>query len=228
VLLLPNGQPRELSLDLPYRPRYFDLSGLSGISDRTLEAHFRVYEDYVKATNALNESIAELANSDRVDGDNFKAFSALQRRLGFEFNGMVLHEYYFDNLQRHGTGQPGGASAFRRACEESFGSYQAWRDHFAQLGATRGGGWAVAYLDSASGQLSNAWIPLNKVSHASNLKAVLVMDVWDHAFHLDYGPAQQAAYVESFFANVDWSAVEGRVWPRAAMASAVDPAKQRP
>src|SRR6476660_3132646 len=107
-----------------YKARQFNLSGLNGISDETLEMHFKLYEGYVKETNKLNEKIAEFVKDAKVDQDEFAEYSELTRRLGFEYNGMVLHEYYFDNLKKGGgTGDPGSSSTFRDAATQSFGSY---------------------------------------------------------------------------------------------------------
>src|SRR5437868_10211903 len=106
-----------------YQPKKFNLSGLQGISDKTLQTHFKLYEGYVKAVNDLNERIAEVLKDGRVDQEEFPAYSELTRRLGFEYNGMVLHEYYFQNLQRQGAGGPSSQSVFMKAAETSFGSF---------------------------------------------------------------------------------------------------------
>src|SRR3989442_12626712 len=99
-----------------YKAKQFNLSSLQGISDETLEMHFKLYEGYVKETNKLTEKIAEFVRGGKVDHDEFAEYSELKRRLGFEYNGMVLHEYYFDNLERGGgTGDPNRTSAFRKA-----------------------------------------------------------------------------------------------------------------
>src|SRR4051812_3113770 len=86
--------------DVAYEPRKFDLNGLHGISDQTLELHFKLYAGYVKGTNALNDRIEEFLKDGKVDQEEMPAYSELTRRLGFEYNGMVLHEYYFENLTR--------------------------------------------------------------------------------------------------------------------------------
>src|SRR5436190_8981338 len=107
-----------------YQARQFDLSGLKGISDQTLEMHFKLYEGYVKETNNLTGRIAEFIKDGNVDQDEMPAYSELSRRLGFEYNGMVLHEYYFDNLQSGGgTGDPAKTAQFVKAAEATFGSY---------------------------------------------------------------------------------------------------------
>src|SRR5437870_11409623 len=90
----------------PYKEKQFNLSGLNGISDRTLEMHFKLYEGYVKETNKLTEKISEFLSDGKVDQEEVPAYSELTRRLGFEYNGMVLHEYYFGNMKQGGPGNP--------------------------------------------------------------------------------------------------------------------------
>src|SRR5215510_10262098 len=128
-----------------YKPKQFNLSGLKGISDKTLEMHFKLYEGYVKAVNELNGRIADVLSDGSVDKEEFPAYSELTRRLGFEYNGMVLHEYYFQNLKSGAGGMPG--RAFVSAAEGSFGSYDTWRVDFAGVGKMRGVGWAICYQD---------------------------------------------------------------------------------
>src|SRR2546422_8187970 len=108
-----------------YKAREFNLSGLNGISDETLEMHFKLYEGYVKETNKLNEAIDKFIADGQVDQEEMPAYSELTRRLGFEYNGMVLHEYYFDNLKTGGgIGDPDRTARFAKAAESSFGSYE--------------------------------------------------------------------------------------------------------
>ena len=195
----------------PYKPKQFDLSGLNGISDKTLELHFKLYEGYVKETNNLTERISKFLEDGQVDQDEMPAYSELTRRLGFEYNGMVLHEYYFGNMRRQGAGDPAKDSNFVKAASESFGSYETWKADFVGIGKMRGVGWAMCYQNPANGRLSNHWITLHETGNVSGFTPVLVMDVWEHAFLLDYMPAERPRYIEAFFSNIDWQAVEGRL-----------------
>src|SRR5437773_11339587 len=146
-----------------YKPQQFNLSGLNGISDKTLEMHFKLYEGYVKATNELNERIAAILSDGRVDQEEMPAYSELTRRLGFEYNGMVLHEYYFGNMRKGGGGDPDRRAAFRAAAETSFGTYEIWKADFVGVGKMRGVGWAVCLQDPVGGHVSNHWITLHEV-----------------------------------------------------------------
>ena len=195
----------------PYKAKRFDLHGLEGISDRTLETHFTLYEGYVKETNALRDKLHELLADGRFDHEEKPAYAELTRRLGFENNGMVLHEYYFENLTRGGAGAPARNAKLREAAEASFGSFDVWRADFASVGKMRGVGWAICYKDPVNGALSNHWITLHEVGNVTGFTPILVMDVWEHAFMLDYKPADRPKYIEAFFANTNWEVVEARL-----------------
>ena len=195
-----------------YTARQFNLSGLKGISDQTLEMHFKLYEGYVKQTNNLNARIDEFIKDGNVDQDELPAYSELSRRLGFEYNGMVLHEYYFDNLMKGGgTGDPVQTSQFVKAAEASFGSYNIWKADFVGIGKMRGVGWAICYQNPNNGRLSNHWITLHETGNVAGFVPILVMDVWEHAFLLDYKPAERPKYIEAFFSNIAWNMVEDRL-----------------
>ncbi len=194
-----------------YKPKTFDLSNLTGISDKTLEMHFKLYEGYVTNTNLLTEKIAEILSDGHVDKEEMPAYSELTRRLGFEYNGMVLHEHYFGNMKRNGGGDPASGSSFRAAVERSFPSFDIWKTDFVSVGKMRGVGWAIAYLDPTAGRVSNHWIELHQNGNVAGFVPLLVMDVWEHAYLLDYKPADRPKYIEAFLGNVDWESVEHRM-----------------
>lgn len=197
--------------DQPYQTKSFNLRGLQGISDRTIDLHLSLYEGYVKATNVLQGRIADFLKDGTVDQEELPAYSELTRRLGFEYNGMVLHEYYFDNLTPQASLKPESTSSFLRRAEASFGSYERWKTDFVSVGKMRGVGWAVCFQDPASGRLTNHWITLHEHGNVAGFKPVLVMDVWEHAFLLDYTPAQRGQYIDAFFSNINWRVVDRRV-----------------
>lgn len=199
-----------MGLNTVYKPKSWDLSDLTGISNETLAMHFKLYEGYVANTNVLNEKIAELMKSGSLDATQMAAFSELKRRYGFEYNGMVLHEYYFDNMQKHGSGDPDSRSAFAEAAAAGFGSYETWKNDFVSVGKMRGVGWAITYADG-DGNLSNHWVSLHEEGNVAGYKPILVMDVWEHAFIRDYAPVDRPKYIEAFFANINWDAVNSRL-----------------
>jgi len=132
-----------------YKPRNFPLSGLTGISDKTLEMHFGLYEGYVNETNLLTERLAELDRDGKAAKNS--AYAEMKRHLSYEYGGMILHEYYFDNLAPKGKGKP--SSELTQAFEQSFGGLGAGRDDFVATGGMRGVGWAVVFRDPATGRL---------------------------------------------------------------------------
>lgn len=190
-----------------YKARDFSLSGLTGISDRTLEMHFALYQGYVKNTNLLLEELKEIALKGNVSGKN-PEYAELTRRLGFEYGGMVLHEYFFENLAPRGKATP--SAELKKALEENFGDYAKWKESFMAIGDMRGVGWAVLYRDPRTKQLSNHWIALHQDGVPSGFEPILVMDVWEHAFLLDYKPPERAKYIEAFFTNVNWESINAR------------------
>ncbi len=193
-----------------YTAKTFDLSDLTGISNETLAMHFKLYEGYVTNTNTYNQRIADMIGGGELDATQVAAFSEIKRRFGFEYNGMVLHEYYFENMMKNGTGDPTGGD-FKTAAEASFGSHEVWKADFVNTGKMRGVGWAACYQDPSNGAISNHWINLHETGNVAGYTPILIMDVWEHAFIKDYAPVDRPKYIEAFFSNVDWDVVNGRL-----------------
>ena len=197
-----------------YKAKDFKLSGLQGISDETLEAHFALYQGYVKNTNLLDEQIMEMIQTGKASGKE-PMYAELTRRLGFEYGGMVLHEYYFENLAPKGKGQP--AQEVKKAMEEHFGGFDKWKQAFSAVGEMRGVGWAILYQDPVTERLSNHWIALHQDGVPSGFKPILVMDVWEHAFVLDHTPSGRSKYIDAFFTNINWDVLGKRLKSPAAL-----------
>jgi Fe-Mn family superoxide dismutase len=200
-----------------YKEQAFDhLKGLDGISDGQVEEHLKLYAGYVKNVNTLNAELASLRGQGKASGTN-PHFAELTRRLGFEYNGMILHEYYFENLRRGGNPQPPGGSGLTQALGKSFGSVEQWMADFQGISEMRGVGWVILFEDPVTDLLSNHWITLHQEGIPAGFKPLLVMDVWEHAFMRDYKATERKKYVDAFFRNIDWSMVERRLRNEAAM-----------
>lgn len=184
---------------------YAGLMGMPGFSEAMLKNHFTLYQGYVTTTNKMFDILEQMLKEGKAANPEF---AELKRRLGWEFNGMRLHEYYFDNLGGKSPLDVDGRLGKKLA--EGFGSVDAWEKDFRATGAIRGIGWTVLYQDSSDGRLVNFWINEHDEGHPAGCKPILVMDVFEHAFMLDYG-LKRANYVEAFFKNIDWKAVEGRL-----------------
>ena len=191
-----------------YTPRKWTLSSLQGISDETLQIHFGLYEGYVKNTNLLSERIAAMRAEGKGSGTD-PAFAELVRRFGWEFDGMRLHEYYFDNL----TSSPSALKSGRLhdAISRYFGDLETWKLDFAATGNMRGIGWAITYRDPKSERLVNVWVGDHNINNLAGCEPIVVMDLWEHAWLRDYKPADKAKYVDAFIANIDWSTCESRL-----------------
>jgi Fe-Mn family superoxide dismutase len=194
-----------------YKEQTFDhLRGLDGISDEQIAEHVKLYAGYVKQVNTLKEELADLRGRGQASGSN-PEFAEVTRHLGFEYNGMILHEYYFSNLRKAADPAPGAGSALAKALSDSFGSVDQWRTDFHGIGEMRGVGWVVLAEDPVTERLTDHWITLHQDGFPAGFKPLLVMDVWEHAFMRDYKATERAKYIEAFFRNVDWQAAEKRL-----------------
>ncbi|MEA2642007.1 MAG: superoxide dismutase, Fe-Mn family [Chloroflexota bacterium] len=199
----------------PYKAADFSsLKGLHGLSDQQIEIHLGLYNGYVTNTNSLNEEIGHLLHEGKA---GTPLYAELTRRRGFEYSGMILHEYYFGNLSPTGSGKPAAGSVTLKEIEASFGSWEQWLADFQAVGKMRGVGWAILFQDPATGLLSNHWVTLHQDGTPAGFKPILVMDVWEHAFMVDYKPAERAKYIEAFFSNINWDVVDQRLSNDAAM-----------
>lgn len=193
-------------IEMEYTPRDFShLLGTPGFSEELLRNHFSLYEGYVVNTNRLAGELAAMRADGRLASPEF---AELKRRFGWEWNGMRLHELYFENLG--GSGDPAAAPRAIDIVKSAFGSYDAWLAEFKATGAMRGIGWVVTYVDQRNGFCWNAWVNEHDVAHAAGCVPLVVMDVFEHAYLTDYG-IKRPAYIDAFVAALNWEAVERRV-----------------
>ncbi len=191
---------------MTYQPQNFDhLLGLAGFSDQLLQNHFKLYQGYVTNTNKLMETLKALVDSDKMTTPEF---AELKRRFGWEFNGMRLHELYFGNLKKGGKSLD-PSSALAKKIVEQFQSMERWEKVFKGVGAMRGIGWAVLAYDPVAQRFFNIWINEHDVGHLAGTVPLLIMDVFEHAFMLDYG-LNRAEYIKAFLNAIDWEVVEKR------------------
>jgi Fe-Mn family superoxide dismutase len=184
---------------------YKSLIGMKGFSDTLLNNHFTLYQGYVTNTNKLLDTLAAMLKDGKVGTPEY---AELKRRLGWEFNGMRLHEYYFENLGGKAPANKSGKLGKKLADE--FGSYENWEKDFRGTAAMRGIGWIILYQDNLTGKLINQWINEHDTGHPAGCIPILVLDVFEHAFMIDYG-LKKADYIEAFFNNINWGAAEARL-----------------
>jgi len=191
---------------MAYEAKNFDnLLGLQGFSDTLLKNHFTLYQGYVTNTNKLMDTMKAL-----VDGDKMATpeFAELKRRFGWEFNGMRLHELYFGNMTKGGK-KLDHSSPLAKQLIDQFQSIERWEKVFRSVGAMRGIGWAVLAYDPVGKRFFNLWVNEHDVGHLAGTIPLLIMDVFEHAFMIDYG-LKRTDYINAFFNAIDWDAVEKR------------------
>jgi superoxide dismutase, Fe-Mn family len=190
-----------------YDVKTFNLTDLAGISQEQLEQHYKLYAGYVNRANALNEKVAQLLSEGKVAAPEYQE---MKRRFGFEYSGFRLHEYYFANLKANGGPAP-TTGKLADALKDSFGSVDNFITDFKKTGAMPGIGWAILYQDTWTGRLQNFWISDHENGHPAGFSPILVMDVWEHAYTVDYKPTERPNYIDAFFNNINWQEVESRL-----------------
>ena len=188
-----------------FEEKKFNIGKLKGISEKNIEEHLKLYAGYVKHSNLILEKIEEMM----VDSEkNAYALGEVQRRFGFEYNGMRNHEVYFESLSG-GVKDLEETSELKKQIENDFGSFEAWLNKFKAIALTRGIGWAMLYYDKKEKRLLNAWVDEQHVGQLQDCPLILALDMWEHSFVADYQPSGKKDYVEDFFLNLNWEKVGG-------------------
>jgi superoxide dismutase, Fe-Mn family len=186
------------------KPLSFNAKKLLGISEKLILSHWENnYGGAVKSLNAVNKKLKELAS----DKDLSPAvYNGLKREHLVRTNSVVLHELYFSNLG--GDGKIG--NAIESNLKLNFGGYSQWESEYKKiaLGLAGGSGWVVLGYNYHLRRLENYWLADHLHSPAGTVP-LLVMDMYEHSYHLDYGAAA-AKYIESFFKNINWEIVSKR------------------
>lgn len=190
-----------------YEPKNFEnLFGMPGFSDEMLTNHFILYQGYVKNVNKIAETLSQMLREEKTASPEY---AELKRRFGWEFSGMRLHEYYFENIAKENSDLNGDSELYRKISED-FGSYQNWEKDFKAVGVMRGIGWAILYHDKIADRLFNVWINEHELGHLVGGNPILVLDVFEHAYITDYG-LKRADYIETFFKSINWGSSTGRL-----------------
>lgn len=185
---------------------YEHLLGKLKISDDQLKAHFTLYQGYVKK---LNEIWEKLSKADRSTPNySFNEYSELKRREPVAYNGTFLHEFYFENLTAAGKTQP--TPSIKQRFADSYGSFDSWVSDF-KAAAMSAHGWALLVYDPLDKKLKTNLVQSeHHVGLFVNTKVILALDVWEHAYAIQYG-IKKADYVTAFFENLNWDAVVSRL-----------------
>jgi len=190
-----------------YQPKNYDhLLGINGLSEQLLKNHFTLYQGYVTNFNKVNDILVAMERDGKFGTPEY---AELNRRLGWEFNGMRLHEYYFENLAKDAKAIDKDSKLHKKIVAE-FGSYEAWEKDFRAMLAMRGIGWVILYYDKQADRLFNVWINEHDAGHFAGCQPILVIDVFEHAYMLDYG-IKRADYIEAIMKAISWESAEQRM-----------------
>ena len=182
------------------------MPALEGISAKSVEEHLGLYAGYVKNFNAISAAIEGLLEDPEK---NALAISELRRRHSFEFDGMKLHELYFPQFE--GGAQPlDPNSAFAQTVTKHWGGTDAMLKRVTQTGMMRGPGWSNLYYNPENRAFHMGFVGEQHNGHFATLPVIVALDVWEHAFLLDYGAQGKGKYIDAFFKNLNWGAIEGR------------------
>lgn len=190
-----------------YEAQTFDIPALDGISQKQIDVHLGLYQGYVKHINLLREQIADLTAMDPQK--HAFAIESTRRRMGFEFNGMRMHEFYFPQWEGGPSPEPRG-SALDLAVSAKYGSWEAFIEHFKKVGMSRGPGWCSLVWDGKGKTPHVVWTVDHELGTLADVQVLLAMDMWEHAYMVDYMPAEKAAHIEAFLKNLNWATVENR------------------
>ena len=194
-----------ITTTMHYEAHTFTIPELQGISSKQIEEHIKLYEGYVKHVNLIYNELTELGQDPEK---NAHLMQELRRRLGFEFNGMRLHELYFGDLEG-GPKQISAETALYSAIASQFGSWEKWLNSFKKI-AARGSGWMLLNYDKEAKRFHNNWVTNHDVGQLATIPAVLALDFWEHAYMVDYLPSEKAKYIDAYLNNVNWENVARR------------------
>lgn len=194
---------------MEYKEKKFNIPELTGISEKQIDTHLGLYAGYVKHVNLLREHIHEHGKQSEDKAKHSYIANELRRRFTFEFDGMRMHEYYFEQF----GASPKAAnesSSLGQALLEKYGSWDGFIEHFKEVGQSRGIGWTVLYYDPIGKTPHITWTSDHEIGTLAGLPIILAMDMWEHAFMVDYLPSEKGKYIDAFLVNIDWDVVEKR------------------
>ncbi len=182
----------------------FNIAKLKGISDENVADHLKLYAGYVNNANLILKKIEELSEDSEK---NAYEIAEVQRRFGFEYDGIRNHEIYFETLS-NGAKEINKDGELYKAIEVTWGSFDKWLARFKAIAMSRGIGWAMLYYDKKEDMLLNAYVGDHELGQLSGCAPIIALDLWEHAYISDYAPGGKKDYVEDFFFNLNWEAVE--------------------
>ena len=190
---------------MTYNIQEFNIPSLKGLSEKQIEVHLGLYAGYVKHVNLIAEKLRE-----GVEGKDPYTSAELRRRFAFEFDGMRMHENYFEQLEGCANEIDGGG-ALAKKVGEKYGDVSGFLDHIKEVAGSRGIGWVTVYYDNKADSVHTVFVGDHEIGHLSGLPILFALDMWEHAFMVDYVPSEKAKYVDAYLENTNWKVVEERL-----------------
>ena len=205
-----------------YTPKTFNLPTLEGLSEKQIKVHLALYDGYVKHVNLITEKLAAVREG-KLELDPY-VIAELRRRFAFEFNGMRMHEYYFEQCEGHQTSLTTDGALAKAIAEKysstslTTGGEKSLEAHIREVATMRGIGWVVVYADPTvnsstpltAGTLHTVFVNDHEIGQLAGLPILLALDLWEHAYMVDYAPVDKKNYINAFFTNLNWGVVEKR------------------
>ena len=197
---------------MTYSPKTFNLPALEGISEKQIKVHLALYEGYVKHVNLIMEKLGAVRDG-KLELDQY-IVAELRRRFAFEFDGMRMHEHYFEQFEG-GAKELTADGPLAHAVRDKFSvvgglGQDVLIAHIKEVAGSRGIGWVVAYADPVAKTIHTTFVGDHEVGQLAGLPILLALDMWEHAYMVDYVPADKKNYIDAFFANLNWGVVEKR------------------
>ena len=192
---------------MTYNTQEFNIPDLKGLSAKQLEVHLGLYAGYVKHVNLIAQKLGGMRDGS-VPNDAYTA-AELRRRFAFEFDGMRMHEHYFEQLES-GNKELDASGNLAKLVGEKYGDVSTFFDHIKEVAGSRGIGWIVVYYDPKGKTVHTVFAGDHELGHLAGLPILYVVDMWEHAFMVDYIPSEKARYLEAFLTNTNWEVVENR------------------
>ena len=189
---------------MKYTQKEFKLDANKVLSKEQIDLHLALYAGYISKTNALYEQIEKLEK----EKAETNILIELKRRLSFELAGIYNHELYF--LMLEGGPNPIPEGNLKNAIVNSFGSFDNFTNKLKQLSeGARGIGWTIVNYDKERKLLNMLWVEDHELGNIS-LPAVLAIDMWEHAYLVDYKPKDKGVYAENYISQINWQKCSDR------------------
>lgn len=187
-----------------YQKKNFNIPNIKGISEKALEIHLGLYEGYVKN---LNTHYSALKNSCGANESATLIAPALTRRISFELAGVLNHEKYFEAIEG-GAVQLTSGTSLETSIDENFGNIDTFKICIQKTAMLmRGIGWVLVVYDKNEKAFHIIWVSDHELGNV-NLPIVIALDMWEHAYMVDYAPSEKKEYVDAYLNAINWNVIE--------------------